>query len=302
VITEAEKMLGRLIGEDLELVMSLEPDLGRVEVDPGQIEQVLMNLAVNARDAMPQGGTLVIETANFELLEAAAAEHDYPVGSYARLTVSDTGAGMDAATKAHIFEPFFTTKEAGRGTGLGLATVYGIVKQSKGYIWAHSEVGQGTRFTILLPRLPRETALSEGESAEASEPGGSETVLLAEDDAAARGLWREMLEELGYHVLAASNGAQALEMGTAHQGSIDLLLTDVVMPRTGGRELAERLSAARPGLRVIFMSGYTADTMLRQGIAENGGPFLQKPFTSQQLAKRIRETLDAPPPVAHPAA
>jgi two-component system, cell cycle sensor histidine kinase and response regulator CckA len=303
VITEAEKMLGRLIGEDLELVMSLEPALGRVEVDPGQIEQVIMNLAVNARDAMPQGGTLSIATSNFELLESAARQHGVPAtpGPYARMTVSDTGTGMDAATQAHIFEPFFTTKEAGRGTGLGLATVYGIIKQSKGYIWADSELGKGTRFTILLPRLPAETAVSEPDEEEAADPRGTETVLLVEDDEAARGLWMEMLEALGYRVLAASNGTEALEVAAAQPGAIDLLLTDVVMPRIGGRELAERLTAARPGLRVIFMSGYTADTMLRQGIAETGRPFLQKPFTAHQFAKKIRETLDAHPAV-HPAA
>jgi PAS domain S-box-containing protein len=304
VITEAEKMLGRLLGEDLELVVALAPDLGRVEVDPGQIEQVIMNLAVNARDAMPQGGTLVIETANFELRESAAAQYRFPVmpGPYARLTVSDTGTGMDGATQAHIFEPFFTTKEAGKGTGLGLATVYGIIQQSKGYIWADSEVGQGTRFTILLPRLPRETAVSGAEPAEGTEPGGTETVLLVEDDEAARGLWQEMLEALGYRVIAASNGAEAIDGAVARPERIDLLLTDVVMPRVGGREVAERLTAARPGLRVIFMSGYTADTMLRQGIADTGRAFLQKPFTAQQLAKKIRETLDGAHAAAPPAA
>ena len=303
VVTEAEKMLSRLIGEDLELVMSLDPGLGRVEVDPGQIEQVIMNLAVNARDAMPQGGTLSITTSDIELPDSAVGQYGFPVtpGPYARLTVSDTGTGMDGATQAHIFEPFFTTKEAGKGTGLGLATVYGIVKQSKGYIWADTEVGKGTRFTILLPRLPRETVVADAAAEEDSEPGGTETVLLVEDDDAARGLWKEMLETLGYRVTAAGNGAEALEVAAAHQGQIDLLLTDVVMPRSGGRELAERLTEARPGLRVIFMSGYTADTMLRQGIADTGRPFLQKPFTAQQFARKIRETLDAPRPAVHPA-
>jgi two-component system, cell cycle sensor histidine kinase and response regulator CckA len=297
VITEAQKMLGRLLGEDLEVVLSLAPDLGRVEVDVGQIEQVIMNLAVNARDAMPQGGTLAIETANFELLASAAAQYRYPVmpGPYARLIVSDNGGGMDAATRAHIFEPFFTTKEAGKGTGLGLATVYGIVKQSKGYIWVDSEVGEGSRFTILLPRLPVETAVSPAEPPDLAEPKGAETILLVEDDDDARSLWQETLEALGYRVLTASNGAAALELAVAHRERIDLLLTDVVMPLSGGRELALRLTEARPGLRVIFMSGYTADTMLRQGI-EDGGPFLQKPFTAQQLAKKIRETLEGAVP------
>jgi nitrogen-specific signal transduction histidine kinase/CheY-like chemotaxis protein len=304
VVTEAEKMLARLIGEDLELLTSLAPDLGRIEVDPGQIEQVIMNLAVNARDAMPQGGTLAIETANLDLTEGAASRHGFPVtpGPYVRLMVSDNGSGMDKSTQAHIFEPFFTTKEAGKGTGLGLATVYGIVKQSKGYIWADSELGQGTRFTILLPRLAAERRLSEGDHPEDDEPGGTGTVLVVEDDEAARGLWQEMLEAMGYRVIAASNGADALERAAAHPGRIDLLLTDVVMPRLGGRELAERLSEARPGLRIIFMSGYTADTMLRQGIADTGGPFLQKPFTGQVLARKIRETLDGPAPLPLPAA
>jgi two-component system, cell cycle sensor histidine kinase and response regulator CckA len=303
VITEAERMLGRLIGEDLELVMSLAPDLGRVEVDPGQIEQVIMNLAVNARDAMPRGGTLVIETANFELTDSAAGQYPIPVppGSYARMTVSDTGTGMDMSTQAHIFEPFFTTKGAGKGTGLGLATVYGIVQQSKGYIWVGSEIGQGTRFTILLPRLQRETAAGAAEALDESEPGGTEIVLVVEDDDAARGLWQETLEALGYRVLTASNGEEALVAALTCSGHIDLLLTDVVMPRTGGRELAERLTQMRPGLRVVFMSGYTADTMLRQGIEDNGGPFLQKPFTAQQLAKKIRDTLDGNYPVHPPA-
>jgi PAS domain S-box-containing protein len=300
VVAEAEKMLSRLIGEDLELVMSLDPDLGSVEVDPGQIEQVIINLAVNSRDAMPEGGTLAIVTANFEVVDAAGGGQSMAPGPYVRLTVTDNGTGMDAATQAHIFEPFFTTKGIGKGTGLGLATVYGIVKQSKGYIWANSAVGQGTRFTVLLPRLAAVTTVAAAEAPEAAaEPGGAETMLVVEDDDAARGLWQELLADLGYRVLVASNGAEALEVALAHPERIDVLLTDVVMPRMGGRVLAERLTAARPGLHVIFMSGYTADTMLRQGIALTGGPFLQKPFTAQQLARKIRETLDGPPAAAH---
>ena len=302
VLTDIEKMLARLIGEDVELVTALAPDLGTVEVDPGQIEQVVMNLVVNARDAMPRGGTLAIETANVELTEADASQYNYPVctGPYVRLTVTDTGIGMDPGTQSHIFEPFFTTKAVGEGTGLGLSTVYGIVKQSRGYVWVESEVGEGTTFKIFLPRRSRPAAAS-GPAEAGQEPRGSETVLLAEDDDAARGLWREMLESLGYVVIEARNGAHALEQAEAHSGRIDLLLSDVVMPRIGGRELAQRLSDHRPGLRVIFMSGYTADTMLRQGIAETGGSkFLQKPFSAQLLAKKIRETLDgkASPPVS----
>jgi two-component system, cell cycle sensor histidine kinase and response regulator CckA len=295
VIVESEKMLSRLLGEDVELVTSLDPDLGHVKIDPGQIEQVIMNLAVNARDAMPRGGTLSIETANLQHTEAAAGQYGYPValGPYVRLTVSDTGTGMDEATRAHIFEPFFTTKGVGQGTGLGLATVYGVVEQSKGHISVESKVGQGTRFAILLPRLAPQAASDREEVRPDAMLQGTETVLLVEDDEAARGLWQEMLQTLGYRVLAASNGTQAVEMGSEHAGRIDLLLTDVVMPRMGGRELHEILAEAHPGLRVIFMSGYTADTILRQGIAETGRPFLQKPFTAQQFARKVRETLDA---------
>jgi two-component system, cell cycle sensor histidine kinase and response regulator CckA len=295
VVVESEKMLSRLLGEDVELVTKLDPDLGHVRIDPGQIEQVIMNLAVNARDAMPQGGTLIIETANLDHTEAAAGQYGYPVamGAYVRLTVKDTGTGMDEATRAHMFEPFFTTKELGQGTGLGLATVYGIVEQSKGHISVESKPGQGTRFSILLPRLAPQAASGGEEVRSDTVLHGTETVLLVEDDDAARGLWREMLESLGYQVLEASNGTQAIQLSGEHPGLIDLLLTDVVMPRMGGAEVHTLLEEARPGLRVIFMSGYTDDAMLRQGIAETGRPFLQKPFTSQQFARKIRETLDA---------
>jgi PAS domain S-box-containing protein len=294
VVSDTEKMLARLIGEDIELVTALELQLGRVEVDPGQIEQVLMNLAVNARDAMPQGGTLVIETANVDLGEAEARQNDHGVspGPYVRIVVSDTGSGMDAATLAHIFEPFFTTKAVDKGTGLGLATVYGIVKQSKGYIWPKTQLGKGTTFTILLPRLAPESRVALPSQDAEGDPLGQETVLLVEDNEAARELWRETLDMLGYRTVVASNGAEALELAGAHVGRIDLLLSDVVMPRLGGRELAARLRERRPDVRVIFMSGYTADTMLRQGIADVGGAFLQKPFSGQQLARKVRETLD----------
>jgi two-component system cell cycle sensor histidine kinase/response regulator CckA len=298
VVSESEKMLGRLLGEDVELVTSLDPDLGNVKIDPGEMEQVIMNLAVNARDAMPRGGTLTMETANLEHTEASAGQYGYPVamGSYVRLTVTDTGIGMDEATRAHIFEPFFTTKDLGKGTGLGLATVYGVVEQSKGHISVESKLGRGSRFTILLPRLAaRVTPVGEEPREDAAVLHGTETVLLAEDDDAARGLWREMLETLGYRVLEASNGPAAIEMVRAYAGRIDLLLTDVVMPRMGGGELSERMVETHPDIRVIFMSGYTADTILRQGIAETGRPFLQKPFTAQQFARKIRETLDAKP-------
>jgi PAS domain S-box-containing protein len=296
VIAEIEKMLSRLIGEDIEIATSAAPGLGLVEVDPNQIEQVLMNLVVNARDAMPDGGTLTIETANVEVNEAEASQYDYPVqpGPYVALVVRDTGTGMNAETLSHVFEPFFTTKGVGNGTGLGLATVYGIVKQSKGYIWVTSKVGRGSAFRILLPRLPAQTAAAAATSREtAPEPLGRGTVLLVEDDDAARGLWHEMLEMLGYRVLEAANGVQALEVARAHAGPIHLLLSDVVMPRLGGRELAEKLRADRPDVRVIFMSGYSPDTALRQGVLASGWAFLQKPFTTQALAKTLRETLES---------
>jgi two-component system cell cycle sensor histidine kinase/response regulator CckA len=297
VVAESERMLSRLLGEDVELVIGLDPDLGHVEIDPSQIEQVIMNLAVNSRDAMPQGGSLAIETANLEHGGAAADQHGGPVaaGSYVRLSVSDNGTGMSEATRAHIFEPFFTTKDLGKGTGLGLATVYGVVEQSKGHISVETEIGHGTRFTILLPRLAPGAAQAMVEAREDAVLAGTETLLLVEDDEAARGLWREMLETQGYRVIEAANGVDAIEVARAHSGSIDLLLTDVVMPWVGGRELSERLAESHPGLRVIFMSGYTADTILRQGIAETGRPFLQKPFTAKQFVRKIRETLDARP-------
>jgi PAS domain S-box-containing protein len=293
-ITDMEKMLARLIGEDVELVTSLDPNLGRVEVDPGQVEQVLMNLAVNARDAMPQGGTLAVETANVDLTDADTTHYDYPVapGPYVQVLVSDTGSGMDGTTLSHLFEPFFTTKGLDKGTGLGLATVYGIVKQSKGYIWVKSAVGEGTTFTVLLPRVPAPALAATGAEAAEAEPTGRETILLVEDDEAARCLWHEMLDMLGYRALVASNGLHALEVAERHGGRIDLLLSDVVMPKLGGRELAARLRELHPGIRVIFMSGYTADTVVRQGIAD-GGPFLQKPFSAQQFASKIRESLDS---------
>ncbi len=298
-VADIERMLARLIGENVELSTSLDPQLGRVEVDPGQVEQVIMNLAVNARDAMPRGGTLTIETANVDLTEAESLQHSYPVtpGRYVRVLVGDTGVGMDAPTLSHLFEPFFTTKGVDKGTGLGLATVYGIVKQSKGHIWVRSALGEGTTFTILLPRVSRPQEPSATDE-RGSEPEGEETILLVEDDEAARELWRETLEMLGYRTIVASNGVEALDLAAAHEGRIDVLISDVLMPRLGGRELAERLCASRPGLRVIFMSGYTDDVILREGIASSGGSFLQKPFNASQLARQIRTALDGGAPRA----
>jgi PAS domain S-box-containing protein len=296
IISDMQRMLARLIGEDIEVVTTLEPALGQVEVDPGQVEQVVMNLVVNARDAMPRGGTLEIETTNVDVTEADARRFDYPVtpGAYVRLRLSDTGTGMDEATLAHVFEPFFTTKPVDSGTGLGLATVYGIVKQSKGYVWVESQEGVGTSFSVLLPRVTSPAkAAAVADHAEV-DPMGRETVLLVEDDPAARELWRETLELLGYRVVVSSNGVEALRAAGECAGRIDVLLSDVVMPKMGGRELAARLREQLPDVAVIFMSGYTTDTVVRQGISEGGGPFLQKPFTAHELARKIRDTLDDP--------
>jgi PAS domain S-box-containing protein len=293
VVAGAGKMLKRLIGEDVELVTVLAPDLGMVKADPGQIEQVIMNLAVNARDAMPDGGKLTIETTNVVLGEEYTREHlPVPAGSYALLSVSDTGTGMDEATKARLFEPFFTTKDQGKGTGLGLATVYGIVKQSGGFIWVYSELGQGTTFKVYLPRV--DEAVSE--SAAPAPPQslhGSETVLIAEDAAPVRSVAREVLRRHGYRVLAAADGPSALELAAAHPGPIDLLITDVIMPEMSGRQLADRLRDLRTTLRVLFVSGYTDDAIVRHGILEPGIAFLQKPFSPESLARKVREVLDA---------
>ncbi|HEX6070625.1 MAG TPA: ATP-binding protein [Longimicrobiaceae bacterium] len=300
VVTEMERMLRRLIGEDIELLNHPGPDLGRVRADPGQIEQVILNLAVNARDAMPDGGTLLIETQNVELDSAYGRGHPQVApGSYVLLAISDTGCGMDEATQAQIFEPFFTTKEVGRGTGLGLATAYGIVQQSGGTIWVYSEVGKGTSFKIYLPRVD---APQEAKTVVPARPaeGGAETLLLVEDDPAVRALAMRLLERAGYTVIEASDGAEALRIAAAHAGVIDLLLTDAVMPRLGGRELAERLLDRRPGMAVLCMSGYTDDAVLRHGIINEGAAFLEKPFTPEGLLRKVRAVLDGAEPVPLP--
>ena len=295
LVTDMEKLLRRLIGEDVELRTALAPDLGAVKADPGQIEQVIANLVVNARDAMPAGGRLTIETANAELDQLYSEQH-VPVqpGSYVLLAVSDSGTGMDAQTKSHIFEPFFTTKEKGKGTGLGLATVYGVVKQSGGYIWVYSEPGQGTAFKIYLPRVTETPDATRRRSTPAAPRGGSETVLLVEDDEMVRELTRRMLSKRGYAVLAAADGGAALRQLESHRGSVDLLVTDVVMPGMSGREVAQRLLALRPGLKVLYLSGYTDDAIVRHGMLEPGIAFLQKPFSGDALARKVRDVLDAP--------
>ena len=292
VISGMSQMLARLIGENIEMTLLPAPDLGRVKADPGQIEQVLMNLVVNARDAMPNGGRLTIETHNAHLdttyvRQQAIVER----GDYVVLIVSDTGRGMDGETQARIFEPFFTTKEPGQGTGLGLSMVYGVVKQSGGYIWVYSEPAKGATFKIYLPHVAdhaEENAPVEAVSA----PRGNETILFAEDEEGVRELVSSFLESKGYRVLPAADGVSARQTARSHNGEIDLLLTDVVMPKTGGRELAEDLCKAFPRLKVLFISGYTTDFIVRNAILESGAAFVQKPFSMQFLAKKIREVLD----------
>jgi len=293
VVAGVEKMLRRVIGEDVDLVTVLDPGVGSVRADIGQLEQVLMNLAVNARDAMPTGGKLTIETANVAhdphyARERAAA----PVSRFVMLAVSDTGVGMDEATKARIFEPFFTTKEPGKGTGLGLATVYGIVQQAGGFIWVYSEPGRGTTFKIYLPQVDAAAEDAGASTAPADLPRGTETVLVAEDEAAVRAVTREVLERQGYVVLEAPHGAAALDIAAQHRGPIQLLVTDVVMPGLSGRQLADRLARLRPDTKVLYVSGYTDDAVVRHGVLEAGIAYLQKPFTIDSLARKVREVLD----------
>jgi two-component system, cell cycle sensor histidine kinase and response regulator CckA len=295
VVADLDRMLRRLIGEHIALATVLAPNLSRVRADPSQVEQVVVNLVVNARDAMPDGGRLTIETANVDLDEGWAEEHLGAVaGPYAMLAVTDTGTGMDAAVRAHLFEPFFTTKEVGKGTGLGLATVYGIVKQSGGYISVYTEPGHGSSFKVYLPRI------ADGATAPAAPPPsplaptrGSETVLVVEDDQAVLGLARRSLEAEGYTVLAAADGPDALRLVERHGGPIHLLVTDVVMPGMSGRELAAQIGARRIGVRVLFMSGYPGDAVVHGGALAPGSAFLQKPFGPERLARKVREVLDA---------
>ena len=295
VVTEVEKMLRRLIGEDIELAAVLDLALGPVKADPGQIEQIILNLAVNARDAMPQGGRLTLKTANVTLDQAYVRQHlGATPGPYVLLAVSDTGVGMDAETRSHIFEPFFTTKGAGKGTGLGLSTVYGIVKQSGGTIWVESAPGRGTTFEIYLPLVEEGAASGELHPAlPAPTPGGSETILVVEDEMSVRKLAAEFLGSNGYRVLEAQDGGEALQVCEEHRAPIHLLMTDVVMPGMSGRELAVRLTGARPEMKVIYVSGYTDDAIVQHGVREEGTVFLQKPFSLDALARTVREALDS---------
>jgi PAS domain S-box-containing protein len=286
VVRGLEGMLRRLLGEDIDLVTSLRPCLGRVRADPGQLEQALINLAANARDAMPRGGRLTVETADLPAGEGR--------GPQVLLAVTDTGCGMTAEVRARAFEPFFTTKEKGRGTGLGLAMVHGFVRQSGGHVEAHSEPGHGTTFRLYLPRVQEEVAGRTPHPGPPAAPRGTETVLLVEDEEGVRALVRQVLRAGGYTVLEAGDGARALRVAEMHLRPIHLLLTDVVMPEMGGRELAERLLALHPAARVLFTSGYTDDALVRHGVLEDEVAFLHKPFTPADLARKVREVLDSP--------
>jgi two-component system cell cycle sensor histidine kinase/response regulator CckA len=293
LVANTEKMLRRLIGEDVELVANLDGGLGLVRADPGQIEQVIMNLVVNSRDAMPSGGKVTIETSNVVLDESYTLEHtEIKPGPYVMLAVSDTGSGMDAETRKHIFEPFFTTKEKGKGTGLGLAMVYGIVKQSGGSIWVYSELGVGTVFKIYFPR-----AMDSEETARTIKPAlqparGWETILLVEDEEPLRLLVKTVLERNGYTVIAPEGAKAAALCSENHPGTIHILLTDVIMPKMSGRELAEQILERRPAIKVIYMSGYTDDAIVQHGVLESGMAFLQKPFSPDAVVRKVREVLD----------
>jgi two-component system cell cycle sensor histidine kinase/response regulator CckA len=296
VVSEVERLLRRLIGEDVELTTRLDHNLGSVKADPGQLEQVIMNLAVNARDAMPDGGTLMIETVNAVLDSSfVRANPGARSGEYAVLIITDTGTGMNEEVRSHIFEPFFTTKEQGKGTGLGLATAYGIVKQSDGYITVDSEPGRGTTFRMYFPRAAGAASASGLGERSALSPRGTETILMVEDEPGVRRLSRTILEAQGYTVLEAASGDEALIVARSHVEEIHLVATDVVMPGMSGPALWDRLHAVHPQARVLFISGYTDDAIASHGVLESGIAFLQKPFTPFALAQKVREVLDAAP-------
>ena len=295
VVSEMEKMLRRVIGANVDIATALDPALGRVYADPGQIEQVIVNLAVNARDAMPQGGRLTIETRNVELDRASRPPQEcVSPGPYVMLSVRDTGSGMSEKVKAHLFEPFFTTKEIGKGTGLGLSTVYGIVKQSGGSITVHSEPGRGAAFNVYLPRIdqPVESPLPAVPSARDSR--GTETILVVDDEEPVRRLVRAVLTRMGYAVLEAPDGQAASALARGRPEPIHLLLTDFMLPGMSGGDLAAILTGARPGLKVLYMSGYAEEAVLRQAALDAGTPFLPKPFALEDLARKVRDVLDAP--------
>jgi len=293
ILENLDKMLRRVIGEDIDLVTVLEKDLGRVKTDPGQMEQVIMNLVVNARDAMPKGGKLTIETAKAELDEGYARNHvAVKPGSYVMLSVSDTGEGMSPEVKNRIFEPFFTTKERGKGTGLGLSTVYGIVRQSGGNIWVYSELGKGTAFKVYLPRVDEPLSKERLKASKEEIPRGNETVLLVEDDEEVRRLAGRILERKGYKLLVASHGEEALLVCRDYKEPIHLVVTDVVMPKMSGREVAKRIEHVHPEMKVLYMSGYTDNAIAHHGVLEEGMNYIQKPFAVDALSRKVREVLD----------
>jgi CheY-like chemotaxis protein len=297
VLTNLETMLRRLIGEDIDLTLNASRENLRVKADPAQLEQIVMNLVVNARDAMPKGGKLVIESASANLGRTPVYHlTPLPPGPYVRLSVSDTGCGMPPEVQAHLFEPFFTTKEEGRGTGLGLSTIFGIVTQCGGGLDVTSSVGKGTRFDIYLPSVTAEVEKTAGDVPAQQPKRGNETILLVEDDAAVRELVRDELLKLGYRVFEAKNGLEACLVGTQQMGTLQLLLTDVVMPGMSGTELAQHLRVIKPDLKLLFMSGYTDDVGI--GAGDSASAYLQKPFTPESLAKVVRDLLDAPQPRA----
>jgi nitrogen-specific signal transduction histidine kinase/ActR/RegA family two-component response regulator len=293
ILRGLDKMLHCVIGEDIELVTLLAEDLGRARADVGQIEQVIMNLAVNAKDAMPSGGKLTIETANVELDESYARSHvDVKHGHYVMFSVSDTGVGMSPEVRERIFEPFFTTKKKGKGTGLGLSTTYGIVKQSDGNIWVYSKLGKGTTFKIYLPRVDEPLEEIKKEVLKEELPRGNETILIVEDEEEVRKLAGKILERQGYRILEASQGDDALRISEKHGVPIDLILVDVIMPGMSGSELAKHLKSPHPKMKVLYMSGHTDDAILHHGVLEKGVNYIQKPFTMDRLARKVREALD----------
>ena len=298
VVEQTEKMLHRLLGEDIQLVFELNAESGNIKADPNQIVQAIVNLAVNARDAMPTGGRIVVETANVHLDESYVRTHlGVQPGDFVMIAMTDTGHGMDATTRQRIFEPFFTTKEQGKGTGLGLATVYGMVKQAGGDIWVYSEIGTGTTFKLYFPRVHE--ALSELNSTEVDHrTSGGETVLVVEDENAVRDLTVRMLKQLGYVVLAAASGSEAIAISNAYAGRIGLLVTDVVMPQMSGRQVADALLAARPDIKVLYLSGYTESTVIHHGVLDSAVDFLPKPFSREALGGKVREILGKPAPSA----
>jgi two-component system cell cycle sensor histidine kinase/response regulator CckA len=294
VLVETNNMLRRLIGEDIKLVTSVEPDLGLVKADPVQVQQIIMNLVVNARDAMPNGGILTIETANFDIDGNYIKHHPHAIaGSYVMLAISDNGIGMDAVTKDHIFEPFYTTKAKGKGTGLGLSTVYGIVKQSDGFIWAYSELGKGTTFKIYLPRVEGSIAPDVTSSKLTTNIHCTETLLVVEDETSVRALASRILRDRGYTVLEASNGSEALDIAQKHTGELHMVITDVVMPEMGGKALSAQLKAMRSNIKTLYVSGYPDNAIAHQGILDSDVAFLQKPFTVENLVRKVREVLDS---------